>query len=86
MMIALRKKATTPFGISVSVFDLAWHAPDLEVQDVIPEEIVLIFTDNSYDDVSYSMSRQEEGSATWVWLLILMRQTLVASPTFRIKI
>jgi hypothetical protein len=44
---------------------LAWHAPGLEVEYVNAEMIVLKFTDNSYDDVSYTISHQEAGSDTW---------------------
>jgi hypothetical protein len=61
------KMAVIPSGIEAVAY-AAWHAPVLEVSDVYPDQIDLVFTDNSYDDVSYSLSRLKEGSETWEWL------------------
>lgn len=46
----------------------SWYAPGLEVSNLYFEQIDLLFTDNSYADVSYSLSRQVEGSVTWEYL------------------
>lgn len=48
---------------------LAWHVPALEIANVDAESVVLMFTDNSYDDASYSIYQRQEGSATWQLLV-----------------
>jgi hypothetical protein len=59
------RMATVPSRIIGETSYSAWHAPLLEVANLEADQVVLMFTDNSYEDISYSISRKVEGSETW---------------------
>jgi hypothetical protein len=62
------KKAMVSYDVVEAVAYSAWHVPAFEVLSVYADQIVLMFTDNSHDDVSYSIARQEQGSEVVQWL------------------
>lgn len=52
-------------GFGKKMIAAPFYAPDLTVSAVDFETVEFIFTDHSYADVNYIISRQVDGSATW---------------------